>query len=289
MGKDWRKEFDDLLKARRGGAEQPDADADALPEEPVETQPPADLQESPPESPAETQPPADLQEPPQTVEPEPVPEPIAQEHIEIAPESEGRVEETAPPVLVEPESSLEDFGVEAAVPDTFMRAGFSKAVEHIFHELVNQLGQVREIARRRIQVHGLWHAQQDEEAERMLKEEEDAFFRAVEKMFRDIRENYAERLRRITDEEKQTAAALDETRQRLEQRQQELGLAQSDLESAQSRVRELGTQIEHLLDQLEAKPHEAYVAELEARLQEAYILLIGIEETFLVAESGAVA
>jgi hypothetical protein len=264
MGKDWRKEFDDLLKARKGRPKQPDAADDKLLEAPAETQPP------------------------ETIEPEPVPEPIAQEQIESAPGAEESVEEAAPPVLVEPASLLDDLSIEAAMPDTLMRSGFSRAVERMFHELINQLGQVREMARRRVQAHGLWLAQQDDDEERMLKEEEDAFSRAVEKMFRDVRENLAERLRRITEEERQTAAALEEAGRQLEHQRQELGRAQSDLESAQSRVRELGSQMEQLLDQIEAKPSEEYVAELEKHLVEAYVLLNGIEETFLVVEADAV-
>lgn len=249
MGKDWRKEFDDILREKSAHGE----DGAPIPGD---------------------------------VEIEPVPEPVAQEKVEVEEGAGEGLDDSAPPVVLEPGSSLDELSVEVAVPDTLMRTGFSKVVEHMFHELVNQLGQVREIARRRIEDEAL---QQDQEERRVLKEEEDSFFRAVEKMFRDIRENFAERLRRLTEEERQTAAALEETKQELEQRQQELSSAHSELEGAKARIGELGRQIEQLRSEMEGKPDEEYVAELEKRLDEAYALLRAIEETYLAMEGGAVA
>jgi chromosome segregation ATPase len=174
--------------------------------------------------------------------------------------------------------------VEGPSDDPRKRTGFGLAVEEMFHELVNQIGQVKEMARQKREEQLL--AEAAEEEREFLEEEETSFFNAVEKMFHDIRESFSQRIHAIKEQEKEVEEKLEKTRIALEIRQNELERLRQEMETARTRTSELEHELHHLRTEA-SKVDQDYVQSLEGRLNDAYGLLKTIEETYLAVEGGS--
>ncbi|MBN1807616.1 MAG: hypothetical protein JW909_01010 [Planctomycetes bacterium] len=160
--------------------------------------------------------------------------------------------------------------------------GFSRAVQDMFQNLVNELGQVKDLAGRRLARQALQRSELDVEES---VDDDNRFYDAVERMFEEIRTSAGERLREVHQVSVEARRELREVEARLRERESENERLRSEIDSERSHLRAMEDELASLRQRMEQQAAEsvdnAYYQELMRRLNEAYSLLAAIEEAYL--------
>jgi hypothetical protein len=312
MPENWRKEFDDLLKSFKGDEkEAPKADGKSAPAGEKKQKPPLKAKAQVPEAKAEDK-------TPQKESTESWPEAAAHKGEEqtTKPKKDTATRRiTVVPSIPAPEPPEDKFGetTDIVTPhdlaelatisvkpgegqDSKATTTFTRAVEDMFQDLVNQMGQVRAISKRKIEAAQEENEESQEQAKAERKKDEELFYRAVERMFENIRVSAMARVNAVKEAEQKALAELQETQKNLKQREEKLKTLQAEIETHKTRIKTLEAELVALSESLKQRPaavspsaettviDDTYVQELTRRLTETYNILAALEEAYLESE-----